>query len=319
MSDLGKNVTADAINDSGEIMDPDWLWNGKTWTSLGGLPGGSYSNALGLNNYGQVVGETMNNNSTFEEGYLWSPSSPNGISGTMIGLGSFDKTSPGFSSAAAINGHGSVTGWAENVDLSGGAAHAFVWVPSRRTRRPARWSTWARWRSTPTPPIAEPGPGDQQQRGRRWRLQSGGLHWPDRCHDLAARRRWYVHPERPQQPDPQRDGMDADAGRRDQRRRAHCRGGHAGRHSSCFAVDPPDHHRGPGGAGGPRDARHGAGPGPFAGGYLRRLGRDRRRRAGRAGTWGTARARLNPDRIAAPPAAVPIFDFALADLAARRG
>ena len=72
----------------------------------------------------------MNNNSTFEEGYLWSPSSPNGISGTMIDLGSFDKSGPGFSSAAAINGHGSVTGWAENVDLSGGAAHAFVWAPS---------------------------------------------------------------------------------------------------------------------------------------------------------------------------------------------
>ena len=48
----------------------------------------------------------------------------------MIDLGSFDKTSPGFSGADAINGHGSVTGWAENVDLSGGAAHAFVWTPS---------------------------------------------------------------------------------------------------------------------------------------------------------------------------------------------
>ena len=130
MSNLGSNFTPDVINDSGEMLGPNALWNGKTWTALGSLPGGSFSSALGLNNNGQVVGQTMNNNSTFEEGYLWSPSSPNGVSGTMIDLGSFDKSSPGFSSAAAINGHGSVTGWAENTDLSGGAAHAFVWVPS---------------------------------------------------------------------------------------------------------------------------------------------------------------------------------------------
>ena len=130
MSNLGSNFTAYAINDSGEILGPNQLWNGKTWTSLGSLPGGSFSSALGLNNYGQVVGQTTNNNSTFEEGYLWSPSSPNGVSGSMIDLGSFDKSGPGFSSAAAINGQGSVTGWAENADLSGGAAHAFVWVPS---------------------------------------------------------------------------------------------------------------------------------------------------------------------------------------------
>ena len=48
---------------------------------------------------------------------------------------------PGFSSAAAINGHGSVTGWAENADLSGGAAHAFVWAPSTpnaTTKRPRK-------------------------------------------------------------------------------------------------------------------------------------------------------------------------------------
>ena len=130
MSNLGNNFTAHAINDSGEILGPNQLWNGKTWTSLGSLPGGSFSNALGLNNDGQVVGQTMNNNSTFEEGYLWSPSSPNGVIGSMIDLGSFDKSGAGFSSAAAINGHGSVTGWAENADRSGGAAHAFVWAPS---------------------------------------------------------------------------------------------------------------------------------------------------------------------------------------------
>ena len=40
MSNLGSNVNADYINNSGEIMGLDSLWNGKAWTSLGSLPGG---------------------------------------------------------------------------------------------------------------------------------------------------------------------------------------------------------------------------------------------------------------------------------------
>ncbi len=61
ISNLGSNVNADAINNSGEIMDfGNSLWDGGTWTSLGNLPGGTHSYALGLNNDGQVVGHTMN-------------------------------------------------------------------------------------------------------------------------------------------------------------------------------------------------------------------------------------------------------------------
>ena len=130
MSDLGNDVYPEAINNSGEMMGGNGLWSGKTWTSLGNLPGGTLTIAQGLNNDGQVVGYSMNNNSTFEEGYLWTPSSPNGLSGSMIDLGSFDTTGAGFSSAGAINGQGWVTGWAENADRSGGAAHAFIWKPS---------------------------------------------------------------------------------------------------------------------------------------------------------------------------------------------
>ncbi len=48
----------------------------------------------------------------------------------MIDLGSFDTTSPGFSRPMAINGQGWVTGSAENDNLNGGAAHAFIWEPS---------------------------------------------------------------------------------------------------------------------------------------------------------------------------------------------
>jgi uncharacterized membrane protein len=131
MSDLGKNVNGDAINNSGEIMDFfDSLWDGQKWISLGNLPGGTHSYALGLNNDGQVVGDTLSGDQTFEEGYLWSPSKPNGAKGTMTGLGYFDTTSPGSSHPKAINGQGWVTGSAENDDLNGGAAHAFIWEPS---------------------------------------------------------------------------------------------------------------------------------------------------------------------------------------------
>ena len=130
MKDLGSDVKPNAINDSGEMIGAGSLWDGKAWTSLGTLPGGLASLALGLNNDGQVVGYVMNDQSHPAEGYLWSPSRPNGSSGSMIGLGSFDTTSPGQSNAAAINGKGWVTGWAENDDRSGGADHAFVWEPS---------------------------------------------------------------------------------------------------------------------------------------------------------------------------------------------
>ncbi len=132
MTDLGSNLSPDAINDSGEIISPGSLWDGKTWTSLGTLtfPGGGASIALGLNNDGQVVGYVMNSQGQPAKAYLWSPSRPNGSSGSMISLGSFDTTSAGLSSAAAINGGGSVTGSAENDDLYGGNAHAFIWKPS---------------------------------------------------------------------------------------------------------------------------------------------------------------------------------------------
>ena len=130
MSNLGSDVYPDAINNSGEMIGYNSLWAGKTWASLENLPGGTLTLAYGLNNDGQVVGYSMNNNSAFAEGYLWTPSRPNGASGTMIDLGSFDTTSFGVSSANAINGGGLVTGSASNADLYGGAGHAFVWEPS---------------------------------------------------------------------------------------------------------------------------------------------------------------------------------------------
>jgi probable HAF family extracellular repeat protein len=138
MKDLGSNVAPAAINNSGQIAaditstsgtQGPFLSNGKTWVPLGNLPGGANSDALGINDYGQVVGYSQTNTN---RAFLWTPSRPNSTSGSMIDLGSF--LSGGDSTAVAINRQGWVTGNAA-VPLSPpaggyiGVDHAFLWKP----------------------------------------------------------------------------------------------------------------------------------------------------------------------------------------------
>jgi probable HAF family extracellular repeat protein len=143
MKDFGDNVFPTGINRSGEVsgsvvassLDQASLWNGTNWLALGNLPGGVYSDAYGINDYGQVVGYSQINNNTenLPNAFLWTPSSPNSTSGSIINLGSF--LSPGDSTAVAINNQGWVTGNAA-VPLSQpiggiiGVDHAFLWKPS---------------------------------------------------------------------------------------------------------------------------------------------------------------------------------------------
>jgi probable HAF family extracellular repeat protein len=139
MKSLASNVYPVGINNFGEIagnptvIQQALLWNGKQWIQLGILPGGTTSQAFGINDYGQVVGLSRNGNSSFYEGFLWTPSSPDSTSGSMIDLGSF--MSNGGSTAVAINGQGWVTGNAA-VPLSQpigdiiGVDHAYLWKPS---------------------------------------------------------------------------------------------------------------------------------------------------------------------------------------------
>jgi probable HAF family extracellular repeat protein len=121
MKDLGSNVSPVGINNSGEIAGDTGspqvasLWNGKNWTQLGILPGGNSSLASGINDFGQVVG--WSNPNGIESAFLWTPSNPNGTTGSMIDLGT------GY--AAAINGKGQITGQA--VATNG---NAFLWTPS---------------------------------------------------------------------------------------------------------------------------------------------------------------------------------------------
>jgi probable HAF family extracellular repeat protein len=88
-----------------------------------------------MNDYGQVVGHSqiVNPTENLPHAFLWTPSSPNSTSGSMIDLGTF--MSPGDSSAVAINSQGWVTGNA-GVPLSQqigdviSVDHAFLWKPT---------------------------------------------------------------------------------------------------------------------------------------------------------------------------------------------
>jgi probable HAF family extracellular repeat protein len=132
MSSLGPGIPT-GINNSGEITGDTGaeasLWGGgHQWIQLGILPGGNASHAIGIDDYGQVVGYSDNGNSSFYRGFLWTPSSPNSTSGSMIDLGTL-FSSPGGSWASAINRQGWVTGRSDDMN-AGGAGHAYVWVPS---------------------------------------------------------------------------------------------------------------------------------------------------------------------------------------------
>jgi probable HAF family extracellular repeat protein len=92
-------------------------------TDIGDLPGGTnVSNGYGINNYGQVVGSSVGVD--WENAFLWTPTTTNGVTGTLVNLGDFDG---GLNQAAAyaINSRGQVVGYS-NVEDGG---RAFLWSP----------------------------------------------------------------------------------------------------------------------------------------------------------------------------------------------
>jgi len=84
---------------------------------LGTLNGHSYANDI--NNYGQVSGDTSVGNDF--HGFLWTPGTPNGTSGSMIDIG----VVPGYSHSQApgINDYGQVVGHSLGE-------RAFLWTPT---------------------------------------------------------------------------------------------------------------------------------------------------------------------------------------------
>jgi probable HAF family extracellular repeat protein len=174
MTNLGSNMVPRAVNDSGQVVgDPPaidagtqaLLWNGKSWIPLGILPGGTLSEPFGINDYGQVVGLSRNGNNSFYEAFLWTPSSPNATSGSMIDLGSFMSLG---SNAVAISRQGWVTGFS-NVPLSQpigdtiGVGHAFLWKPASANGT--------------TGTMIDLGTLDPKAKARRWRTTAAVWSW----------------------------------------------------------------------------------------------------------------------------------------------
>jgi probable HAF family extracellular repeat protein len=127
------------INDVGQVVGEARTANGPThaflWTpstangmtgsmqDLGTLTGntGGYSQALGINSIGQVVGVSSSGIVPFRP-FLWNPLTPNGTTGAMFPLGVLPGT------ANEINDYGQVIG--ESNAVTG--TRAFLWTPTIR-------------------------------------------------------------------------------------------------------------------------------------------------------------------------------------------
>jgi len=147
MQDLGTlpgwgNSKAHGINDSGQVVGngfnsfnasfPDsftdghaFLWSGGM-QDLGTLPGWSASIAYGINNNGQVVGDSFNSDSTSDtRAFLWS--SESGMQDLSLLPGVVGTGWSVLSSARAINDAGQIVGWG----INNGAQRAFLLSPAK--------------------------------------------------------------------------------------------------------------------------------------------------------------------------------------------
>jgi probable HAF family extracellular repeat protein len=87
-------------------------------TDLGTLPGGATTtDAFDINSRGQVVGQNYRGPSPIFHGFLWSPSTPNGTSGSMVQL------PPPATAGSAINDYGQVAGF------NGTGSGISLWTP----------------------------------------------------------------------------------------------------------------------------------------------------------------------------------------------
>jgi probable HAF family extracellular repeat protein len=112
-------AAAQAVNDKGEVAgysigpasNSAFLWQNGRATALGTLPGSTSARAFGINNHGQVVGNTD------YDAFLWH-------NGQMTALPGLLSTG---GSAADINNLGQIVG-SSATTTDGGNLHAVLWT-----------------------------------------------------------------------------------------------------------------------------------------------------------------------------------------------
>src|SRR5262245_53227428 len=125
MTDLGTPLgftrsSAAGINEAGQVTgtasyfdflshSSAFLWDAANgMTALGAGPTYTDSQATAINDAGQVVGYWWNGSDPFGPAFLWTPDSPNGLTGSFTDLGMLPGDTD--SNATAINNAGQVVG-----------------------------------------------------------------------------------------------------------------------------------------------------------------------------------------------------------------
>jgi probable HAF family extracellular repeat protein len=133
----GNPITANAINDAGEVVGfavfPNGAFDAYVWrdgavTDLGTLAGDCFSQAFAINSAGQVVGQSYSCVSNTVRTFLWE-------NGSMVDLNALIPANSGFQlvEATAINDQGEIAGDAvppgcPNLN-DAACGHAFLLIP----------------------------------------------------------------------------------------------------------------------------------------------------------------------------------------------
>ena len=131
MTNLGVNSYSDShgfgINDSGQVVGgaAAFIWQDGVLTNIGPFPGHWTSWARGINNAGQVVGESISHSPT-THAFLWTEAAG------FIGLGKLPGSFQ-HCSARAINDAGQVVGWSYIGSWPNNTRHAFRLVPANNS------------------------------------------------------------------------------------------------------------------------------------------------------------------------------------------